>query len=166
MVTNLDKDEPLWIIPHRDIHRDTFNRLQRDLALTNPRKTILTFYKSFCLLNAKSTFQVARECFAKQLLCIRGMSAERVSFVVEEYGTIRALWEAFRQARMDEERAILAEAAERIALVGHSNKGKSKKSDIVKAELLLADLGKGRRRIGKELSSKIYDLFMKDQYDD
>lgn len=94
------------------------------------------------------------------------MSAERVSFVVDEYGTIRALWEAFRQARIEEERMIMAEAEERVAHIGNSNGTRPKKSDIVKAELLLADLGKGRRRIGKELSSKIYDLFMKDQYDD
>jgi hypothetical protein len=90
------------------------------------------------------------------------MSPERVSFVVERYGTLRGLWEAWREAEIEEERGYRREAEE-ATVNGRKGKGRSR---VVKAELMLAELGKGRRRVGKELSKKVYHLFTDDVYGD
>lgn len=152
----------IHVIPQERVHRETYNDLQRELKKRSPNYTILTFHESFDLVNAKYTFQTVKECFSRQLLCIKGMSAERASFVVEEYGTMRGLWEAFRQASIQEE-LMLRQETEIAAASGKKGKGKSK---VPKAEFMLAELGRGRRKIGKELSKKVYHLFTDDTYND
>lgn len=150
------------MIPPKQVHRETYNALQQELMKRRPNTCILTLYESFNLLNAKSTFQTARECFARQLLCINGMSPERASFVVEQYGTLRGLWDAFKLAE-DQEEILLRREAEKVRADGKKGKGKSQ---VPKAELMLAELGKGRRRVGNELSKKVYRLFTDDIYED
>lgn len=96
------------------------------------------------------------------------MSPERVAAVVERYGTIRSLWESFRHSMMEEALQIAAAATEdntRNAVSSQRAKGKKQASQIVKAELMLAELGHGRRRIGPELSKRVFNLFTDVVYD-
>lgn len=100
------------------------------------------------------------------------MSPERVAAVVERYGTLRSLWESFRHAIIEEATQLAAEsgAAASISNRGRANPaqragGKKKKTQVVKAELMLAELGHGRRRIGPELSKRVFHLFVDVVYD-
>lgn len=90
------------------------------------------------------------------------MTPERVSFVVDQYGTLRGLWEAFREAEAQEE-ILLRLEAENATNNGKKGKGKSQ---VPKAELMLAEVGPTYRKIGKELSKKVYRLFTDDVYTD
>jgi hypothetical protein len=90
------------------------------------------------------------------------MGVERASFVVERHGTFRGLWEAWRDAEIQRER-IYRRKAEEATVNGRRGEGRSK---AVKAELMLAELGKGHRRVGKELSKKVCHLFTDDMYGD
>lgn len=101
------------------------------------------------------------------------MSPERASAVVERYGTLRSLWESFRHAVIEEATQLAAEsagAATSISNRGQVNPaqragGRKKKTQAVKAELMLAELGHGRRRIGPELSKRVFHLFVDIVYD-
>jgi hypothetical protein len=95
------------------------------------------------------------------------MSPEKASLVVERYGTLRYLWEAFRQAELEGRMSI--QVSQSSMTVGISSLVKQRKKFTTAtqpAELLLTGLGKGRRKIGDSLSKKVYHLFMDDIYRD
>ncbi|PVF97827.1 hypothetical protein CPB86DRAFT_785467, partial [Serendipita vermifera] len=161
------RNTDLYLIPPQYIRRESYESLKNRLRVLHPGQTILTTYESFTLLNAKSTFLTAKECFAKQLLCIRGMSPEKASVVVDTYGTLRHLWEAFRQAELETRMSIHGTWPSMAEDTPNSvNITQQRKKTSQRPELLLADLGKGRRRIGDSLSRKVYHLFMDDVYKD
>lgn len=96
------------------------------------------------------------------LLCISGMSAEKVSVVIEKYDTPFSLDRAFKAAEEQERRELALEAS----LAKPSVAGKrKKKSTVMPAKLMLTNLeGKGRRHIGDALSTQVYELFRGEEY--
>jgi hypothetical protein len=83
--------------------------------------------------------------------------------VVERYSTLRGLWEAFKGAERRERIMGSGKVEGReLNTANKRGKGRPKKSRVERAESMLKVLGKGRRRIAKELSAKINRLFTDD----
>lgn len=126
-----------------------------------PDITYHTSYAAYRELN-KSGSVTLKDVFARMLLCIRGMSAEKVATILEYYDTPRRLWDAFRDAEVKEaqERAIEAEQ-----LAAGNVNGRKKKSQVIPAKHMLTRLpAAGRREIKCALSEQVYDLFMAEEY--
>lgn len=143
----------------------------------------LITYADFDSLNSKSGLITVRECWARMLLCIRGMSPEKVAMVIDRYPYPRALWEAFREAE-DLEEAVNLSLAEGSSTgergetgggnlsLGIGQRGNSKgqrrkgeaRGKAESARELLCGLGgakvASRRKIGQALSGQVYELFV------
>lgn len=125
----------------------------------------MTSWDTFQRLNAKSGLFTLRENFARILLCINGLSPEKVSAILEHYDTPIAFWGALLEAEQLERDERIREEEEQAA----TGKGKGrKKSTVPLAKHMLTRLPnvKGRRKIGEALSEKIYDIFRAEEYDD
>ena len=107
-------------------------------------------------------------CWARMLLCIHGLSAEKVAALMKHYRTPVSLYNAFVEAEAREQLELEADAAE-LDLEATNGKGKgkgrAKKARVVPAEHMLTMLpGEGRKKIGVAMSEKIYHLFMDPSY--
>ncbi|KAJ7705676.1 restriction endonuclease type II-like protein [Mycena metata] len=165
---HMHKDKDLYVIPPEVIRRHSYMDLQKYLRRTQPHKCYVTSFADFQTLNSKSAFTTVRDTWTRMLLCVKGMSAEKVGAVVERWDTPRALWEAFCEAQMEEQDALAWEAAEASATGKGKGKGK-KKSAVPEARLMLQGVGGadgGVRAIGPALSTKLYELFMSESYDE
>ena len=130
----------LLIIPSKFLSRSSYSALQTHLQQTFPAESYLTSFSAYQDLNDKSASKTLRERFARMLLCVKGMSAERVSAVLDEWDTPRGLWEAIKSRPMALEAELM---------------GKTKTTRG--PELFLADRiqGEGRRKIGDALSREV-----------
>ncbi|KAJ7669347.1 ERCC4 domain-containing protein [Mycena polygramma] len=158
----------LYVIPPHMIRRHSYVDLQKHLRHKYPDRCYVTSYADFQALNSKSAYTTVRDTWARMLLCVKGMSAEKVGAVVERWDTPRALWEAFREAQEKEEEALAWEAADAGAAGSSKGKGK-KKSAVPEARMMLQGVGGsegGVRAIGPTLSTKLYDLFMSEDYEE
>ncbi|KAJ7089222.1 ERCC4 domain-containing protein [Mycena belliarum] len=157
----------LYVIPTAQVRPHSFFDLQKHLRKTHPGMCFVTSFDDFQTLNAKSVFTTVRDTWARMLLCVKGMSPEKVGAVVEQWDTPRALWEAFRAAQIEEAQA---RAAEDVAPTGpDKGNGRKKKSAVPEARMMLQGVGGaegGMRAIGPALSGKIYDLLMAVEYED
>ncbi|KZS98881.1 hypothetical protein SISNIDRAFT_447705 [Sistotremastrum niveocremeum HHB9708] len=185
------ENETLRIIPPHMLKRHSYVALQKHLRSNpsirtphssqfsqDPQKGVapsyLISYADFDSLNSKSGLTTVRECWARMLLCIRGMSPEKVAMVIDRYPYPRALWEAFRAAEGREEgRGDLGLGdSEGESLGGgggdsmgqrSSRKGKAR-GKAESARELLCGLGEAkvasRRKIGQALSGQVYELFV------
>ncbi|KAJ7484395.1 ERCC4 domain-containing protein [Mycena latifolia] len=162
----------LHVIPTAHIRPHSYMDLQKYLRKKHPGKCFTTSFADYQKLNHKSVFTTVRDTWARMLLCVKGMSAEKVGAVVERWDTPRALWEAFRAAQIEEQFARAREAEEEAAAVAGPAKGKGKKkkkSTVPEARMMLQGVGGaegGVRAIGPALSGKIYDLLMAVEYED
>lgn len=98
--------------------------------------TYLTTFAAFQALNSKSASLTLRDICGKMLLCIRGMSAEKVSEVLDVWQTPHDLWYAYNQP------GITADA------------------------LLSSTINppEQRKRVGPALSAKVASLFRQPSY--
>ncbi|KAJ6469446.1 restriction endonuclease type II-like protein [Mycena sanguinolenta] len=159
----------LFVIPTHMIRRHSYLDLQKYLRANHPARCYVTSFKDFQALNSKSAHTTVRDTWARMLLCVKGMSAEKVGAVVDRWDTPRALWQAFRAAQETEQEALAVEAAAADVLAAGPAKGKGrkKKSALPEARLMLQGVGGaegGARAIGQALSSKLYELFMSEDY--
>ncbi|KAJ7735101.1 ERCC4 domain-containing protein [Mycena maculata] len=157
----------LHIIPTQMIRRHSYVDLQKYLRREKADRCFVTSWADFQDLNHKSRFTTVRDTWTRMLLCVKGMSAEKVGAVVERWDTPRALWEAFRAAEMEEQDARAREEAE--AAGPAKGKGKKKKSAQPEAKMMLQGVGGaegGVRAIGPALSAKIYELLTAAAYDE
>lgn len=127
----------LHVIPARYLSRTTYTSLQAELRRTHPRTPFLTSFDAYQALNDKSASRTIGETLARMLLCIRGMSPERVAALLERWDTPRALYDAMAQR----------------ASQGVRTEGKRKR----RPELFFADevKGDGRDKIGDALSRDV-----------
>lgn len=141
------QDSALHIIPPRYVARPTYAALQDNLRRDHPTKTFHTTFDTFQALNSKSASKTLRDTFAKMLLCVKGMSAERVAAVIDVWDTPMDMWEAIKQREKE-----LAEAPEPID--PKPSKGKRKVRGM---EMFFADTvtGQGRAAIGDALSREV-----------
>jgi hypothetical protein len=151
----------LRVIPENAIKRHSYIALITQLRNIYPDITYHTTYTAFRELNKSGAFTL-REVFARMLLCIRGMSAEKVANVLEHYDSPRKLWEAFREAEEVEARERELESTQ---LEDENKRGRRKKSQIIPAKQMLTRVSaNGRRQIKTALAEQIYDLFMSEEY--
>ncbi|KAL1748375.1 ERCC4 domain-containing protein [Schizophyllum fasciatum] len=156
------QNQPLHIIPSHLVRRPTYLKLQKHLRHTQPHREHLTSFAQFQALNSKSGFTTVRETWARQLLRVNKMSAEKAGAIVQRYPCARALRDAFVEAEAAEREGRAAEAAEAREAGGAG--GRRKKSEVRLAKHLLKDVGQGMRLVGESLSEKVYELMMADEY--
>ncbi|KAF7318326.1 ERCC4 domain-containing protein [Mycena chlorophos] len=172
------QNKDLYVIPQALIKRHSYFDLQKYLRSKYPpgpnQRTYITSFEDFQHLNRASNFITVRDTWARMLLCIRGMGAEKVGAVVNRWGTPREFWEALKAAEREEARARARvreeEEANAAAAAGGKKgkgKGRKKKSSVPLAKLMLKGVGGsegGVRAIGNKLSTDIYDLFRKEDF--
>ncbi|KAF8217721.1 ERCC4 domain-containing protein [Mycena galopus ATCC 62051] len=157
-------NKDLFVIPTYMIRRHSYVDLQKFLRANHPNECYVTSFQDFQALNHKSAYTTVRDTWARMLLSVKGMSAEKVGAVIERWDTPRALWEAFCAAQEAEAEALEREAA---AAGPSKGKGRKKKSEVPEARLMLQGVGSaegGSRAIGQALSTKLYELFMSENY--
>ena len=138
------KYQDLHIIPPRHLSRSTFSVLQSHLKRSQPGTTYLTSFEAYQNLNDKNASRTLKVAFGRMLLSVKGMSAERVSAILDTWETPRDIWDAL-QIRNEEPESI-----------GESEtQGKKKK--VRGPELYFADevQGEGRRKVGDALSKEV-----------
>ncbi|KAK7059717.1 ERCC4 domain-containing protein [Favolaschia claudopus] len=169
----------LFMIPTHMLARHSYLNLQKYLRTNSKHagKCYVTSFPDFQTLNHKSVHTTVRETYARMLLAVRGLSAEKVGAVIERWDTFRALMEAFEAAQFEEQEGLAEEAAAeeeaRAAAAAGTSKGKGKgkakkKSEVKEARLMLHGVGGaegGARAIGQALSTKIYRILMSGNYD-
>ncbi|KAL7424025.1 Crossover junction endonuclease mus81 [Cryptotrichosporon argae] len=137
----------LYIIPTRCLSRASYADMQRKLRADEPKKRYLITFGAYQEVNDKTGSRTLRERLARMLLCVKGMSPERVGAVLDRYDTPLALWEAMKEraARGDE--------------VGPGKK-KARGPDMFFADAF--DGEEGRRKFGDALSRDLWKALMGD----
>lgn len=138
----------LHVIPTRHLSRSTYKALQSYLRHTEPSTTFLTSFEAYQDLNDKNASRTLKVAFGRMLLSVKGMSAERVSAILDIWETPREMWEALK--------ARIAEAD--AAGVPAESDGKVRKKNKTRGpDLFFADTvqGEGRRKIGDALSKEV-----------
>ncbi|SJL00151.1 uncharacterized protein ARMOST_03463 [Armillaria ostoyae] len=157
------KEKDLHVIPSTSIRRHSYLDMQKMLRDRHPDRVYLTTFTQFQSLNSKNGFTTVSTVWAKMLLSVHGLSPEKVGAILNKYPTPTSLYVAFCEA----------EGIQRVMQQHEDNnggpqvpKGKRKaRSDVLRAELLLADINReSGRPIGDALSKKIYTLLMSEDY--
>jgi hypothetical protein len=148
----------LHVIPTRYLSRSSYLPLRAHLRASDPDTVWHTSFQAYQDINNKSASTTLRDKWARMLLCIRGMSAERASAVIDQFETPRDMWTALKERVKEAQQAesqsqSLPEASLEESL-GKVKKGKSK---VRGPELFFADRiqGEGRRKIGDALSREV-----------
>ncbi|CDR88887.1 related to MUS81-endonuclease involved in DNA repair and replication fork stability [Sporisorium scitamineum] len=139
MVRKIYEGQDLSVIPSAVISRSSFLETREELQRKSPSASLLTSFEAFQALNSKSGGLTSKEIFGKMLLCIKGMSAEKVREVLAMYSTLRELTDAFQETT----------------------------DDVKEAETMLSTLTEGmdqRRKIGPALSRKVAEVFLTPRY--
>ncbi|ORX33412.1 hypothetical protein BD324DRAFT_639692 [Kockovaella imperatae] len=158
IIISSHKNKDLHIIPTRFLSRSSYRDFKKSLSVNYPAQTFLTSWQGYQDLNDKNASRTLKETFARMLMCIKGMSAEKVSAILDVYETPRAMWEALR-ARQEEEKVYLdSVTAGSVASATGKSKAKARRGP----ELFFADKlsGEGRRKIGDALSRDVYRAIM------
>jgi crossover junction endonuclease MUS81 len=141
------KHQDLHIIPPRHLSRSTFSALQSHLKRSQPGTTYLTSFEAYQNLNDKNASRTLKVAFGRMLLSVKGMSAERVSAILDTWETPRDIWDAL-QIRNQEPESI------------GEGEMQGKKKKVRGPELYFADTvqGEGRRKVGDALSKEVSTL--------
>lgn len=139
IVRKIYEARDLSVIPSAVISRSSFLQTRDELQKKLPSASILTSFEAFQALNSKSAGLTSKEVFGKMLLCIKGMSAEKVREMLTIYSTLRQLTEAY-QGPADETK---------------------------QADTLLSSSTENldqRKKIGPALSRKVAQVFLQSRY--
>jgi crossover junction endonuclease MUS81 len=141
----------LHVIPTRYLSRSTYQALQTHLRRISPANTYLTSFEAYQDLNDKNASRTLKVAFGRMLLSVKGMSAERVSAILDIWETPMEMWEAVKARKVAAKSEVEAESR---AVNGDS---KAKKSKVRGPDLFFADMvkGEGRRKIGDALSKEV-----------
>lgn len=159
VIISLHAHTDLHIIPSRYLSRSTFSALQNHLR-SNPsvsaagqankeQRSYLVSWSDHKELNAKTASQTLANKFAEMMLCIKGMSQEKVSALLDVWDTPRALWEDLKVHAA----APVQQEEEEQTQEG----GKKKKVKVRGKDMFFADRvpGEGRRKINDGLSRDV-----------
>ena len=157
IITASHQDIELHVIPTRYLSRSTYRAFQKHLRTTERSTSFLTSWQAYQDLNDKNASRTLKETFARMMMCVRGMSAEKVSAILDQFETPISLWEALKARREEEQVYLAAQKAgtQDDDMTGAKKaKGKSKRRG---PELFFADgiPGEGRRKIGDALSKDV-----------
>lgn len=135
------KGQDLYMIPGRYISRTTYVQLQSRLKALHPDRPFLISYETYQAINGKNANQTTADVWAKMLLCVKGMSAEKVGAIIKRYPTAVAFWTGFTKRKLEWEQEKLENPTKKIR-------------DL---ELFFADSvqGDGRQKIGDALSREV-----------
>lgn len=142
--------ETLHLIPSKFITRPKYAELQKRLRDRYPTKYFGTSFETYQAINSKSANNTLLETFARMLMCVRGMSSEKVALILDVWQTPRAMWDDLKRR----EKEIADELAEEKA-GGAASRGKSKVRPI---DVFFADAVEGRtarQKIGDALSREV-----------
>jgi crossover junction endonuclease MUS81 len=139
--------QDLHIIPTRYLSRSNYTAMQSHLRRQSPSKTYLTSFEAYQNLNDKNASRTLKVAFGRMLLSVKGMSAERVSAILDTWETPRDIWDALK-ARQE-----LSGVVEEIG----EESQKKKKVKVRGPDLFFADTvqGEGRRKVGDALSKEV-----------
>ena len=132
--------------------------MQTYLRRTNPELTYLTTYPTYVSLNSKSGSLTQRDIWARMLLCIKGLSAEKVAEVLDIWPTPLDFFEELGEVEQE---------MEDNGDGSHLGKGPAK--GMTTGQRFLSERiqpPEQRRKIGAALSAKVWDFFMKQKYDE
>lgn len=137
--------QDLHIIPPRHLSRSTFSAFQSHLRRSHPDTTYLTSFEAYQNLNDKNASRTLKVAFGRMLLSVKGMSAERVSAILDTWETPRDIWDAL-QIRNGQGELVVEEESQ-----------KKKKTKVRGPDLYFADTvqGEGRRKVGDALSKEV-----------
>jgi crossover junction endonuclease MUS81 len=147
----------LHVIPTRYLSRSSYLPLRKHLKTLDPATVWHTSFEAYQSLNDKSASTTLRDKWARMLMCIKGMSAERTSAVLDEFETPRAMWDALKahvKAKRREAEGLEGESLD--STTGAKGKGRAK-AKVRGPDLFFADRiqGEGRRKIGDALSRDV-----------
>lgn len=148
VITSMHCRQNLYVLPTRLISRASYTTLQASLRQRYPDKRYLTSFQAYQDLNDKSASRTLREQLGRMLLCIKGMSAERVSALLDEFETPRDLWTALK------ERNALGVVEE----VDDKGKKRKRAPESFFAERIQ---GVDRRKIGEALSGAVSLVYVR-----
>ncbi|KAH8813823.1 hypothetical protein DL96DRAFT_505331 [Flagelloscypha sp. PMI_526] len=158
-ISQLYHKKDLHVLPFSSLHRHNYIVFQQYLRRRHPDKSYLTSYRGFEFLNSKSGFITVQTTWARMLLTVKGLSAEKVGCVVANFPTLSSLDDHFE----------LEEGRERNELeyerVNGLPKGK-RKSQVKRPWEKLGGLEIASRKVGEVNARKVYDLLRADSYDD
>jgi crossover junction endonuclease MUS81 len=97
------KYQDLHIIPPRHLSRSTFSALQSHLKRSQPGATYLISFEAYQNLNDKNASRTLKVAFGRMLLSVKGMSAERVSAILDTWETPRDIWDALQVRNQEPE---------------------------------------------------------------
>ena len=129
MLKSIYESKPLHVIPSTYLDPTTYLPLLNHLRLTHTKSYNIT-YPSFASLASKSDSLTLRDVYLKMLMCIRGVSGEKAIEIQKLWPTPKALVDAFRECKDQQNGERMIEAK-------------------------LGSHPVGRRKIGRQLSAKI-----------
>ncbi|KAE8243738.1 hypothetical protein A4X13_0g6968 [Tilletia indica] len=94
VICQTHQDKPLYVLPDHILSRPTYLRLQTHLRRTQPTTPHHITFASYRSLNAKNGSITVGEVWARMLLCVRGMSEEKVGEVIRVWSTGQDWWKA------------------------------------------------------------------------
>ena len=133
VLQELYEKRPLYIIPPKVLHPQTYLKLVDHLRKTQPEKKHYVSFASFHSLSSKSEELTLRDLYLKMLMCCRGVTGEKALEIQRRWKTPREFYEAFEQ---------LAE---------------QRKKDTMVSEQLQTLVP--RKKIAKALSTKIAEVW-------
>ncbi|CAD6932657.1 unnamed protein product [Tilletia controversa] len=101
VICQTHQNKPLHVLPDAILSRPTYLRLQTYLRRTQPMTPHHITFASYRSLNAKNGSVTVGEVWARMLLCVRGMSEEKVGEVIRVWNTGRDWWEACKAVGFD-----------------------------------------------------------------
>ena len=181
VIQGIFKDKELRVIPTKYLSRPTYKALQDRLRASdesagssakgqghnhNGGGGYLTSFEAYQALNDKSASSTLKDKFARMLMCVKGMSAEKVASVLDVWDTPRAMWDDLKAHEKKYKAEAKVRAAAAVAqetelaaaeAAGRKGKGKGKKEVVRAKEMFFADTvkGEGRRKIGDALSREV-----------
>lgn len=152
----------LHIIPPRYLSRSTYQALQVHLRRTSPSITYLTSFEAYQELNDKNASRTLKVAFGRMLLSVKGMSAERVSAILDIWETPLELWEAVKARKAEAAVLEKGSGSVSVSVSGDKVRSNAKKIKVRGPELFFADTvkGEGRRKIGDALSKEVSHMAM------
>lgn len=153
----------LHVIPTRFLSRSSYLPLRAHLKASSPETVWHTSFQAYQDINDKSASSTLRDKWARMLLCIKGMSAERASAVIDQFETPRDMWTALKERVKEAQREESQNQSQSLTEGSHretSGKAKKGKSKVRGPDLFFADRvqGDGRRKIGDALSREVSNV--------
>lgn len=151
MLKSIYESKPLYLLPSKHLSPKTYLPLLNKLRLDHPNRTHTITLPSFSTLSSKSSSLTLRDIFLKMLMCTRGLSADKALEIQKRWTTPAAFIEAYESIGQG-----AVGGGGKVAGEGRLDREESRK---MKRELAVIDNPVNRKKVGKALSKKIYEVW-------